>query len=793
MKAIQALRGVARPSRMATSVPRHAVKPVMARFSTSALSRMPSDDPGGKPNTGQHRTVYDDFYNILAPRHTLDLDRHRLYITDDHYASRWPGPFRACGDPQQSGVSLRPSATQPGLRNTLRQKGSTPTNADQAVFERACIQLDVQSTHDAASTFNMLSEEGRKVAAILIPAEPTEKVRYTPQQLERLLAGEALNCLTPFTQHTHTCRNAHSSTRTACGSARRLNCALLLVAPAVGRIRDRLARAFRNLGRDRLDERPRKTMPVHANQANGKPVNNHAMDETSRHGTNLRDETAQRRNAETAIEPQEAREEGVGLEHAPALGVGYWWSLLDHVQEDLPAGILARRAGECVALHLGLDQVHGVDDQPRQNARGRTGEERHHGARNAVQTWTCTPGLRLGVARDKAADGVVEAKVECGAKSDVGGGLKARLRHEGATATAALRRLLDKTLLDGDEVLELTLHFDEFERRRTARDDDAAGGAACCAGECSVEKAGRVKDVLAMQGGFGVVVDGEGGGAHKRDGDERDGDAAKEAAKAFLAHDGFGARPYGRIAVPAVTTVRLVSRKSSTSSLVHCCERAQSTVRAYTDVGPRSDGEWIVYLACCDVGEVGEVGDARGKVRVESSVRRNAGDVKSHQKKARGWQIGSRRWRCDVPMKSGRPIWSAFCFFSAPPAASVVPFFRMDRAPSSQFRHADTDTPSGRPSPSPHHSTARRHAKMISKRCCDCTRRSESWSCRLFSSAGERVVVRARVKAAHAVDVVALLEGLLDRLDVDARLKLLLAVVLGQAVLNIVLRGRGCG
>lgn len=36
----------------------------------------------------------------------------------------------------------------------------------------------------------MLSEEGRKVAAILIPAEPSEKVRYTPQQLERLLAGK---------------------------------------------------------------------------------------------------------------------------------------------------------------------------------------------------------------------------------------------------------------------------------------------------------------------------------------------------------------------------------------------------------------------------------------------------------------------------------------------------------------------------------------------------------------------------------------------------------------------------
>ena len=36
----------------------------------------------------------------------------------------------------------------------------------------------------------MLIEEGRKVAAILIPAEPTERKRYTPDELQRLLAGQ---------------------------------------------------------------------------------------------------------------------------------------------------------------------------------------------------------------------------------------------------------------------------------------------------------------------------------------------------------------------------------------------------------------------------------------------------------------------------------------------------------------------------------------------------------------------------------------------------------------------------
>ncbi|GAC73496.1 uncharacterized conserved nuclear protein [Moesziomyces antarcticus T-34] len=235
MKAIQALRGVARPSGMATSVPRHAVKPVMARFSTSALSRMPSDDPGGKPNTGQHRTVYDDFYNILAPATpstsiviastsptTITLQdglvlsepvvilNNQVFLFDhpqlnQDYATPSGIGWEAWIDQQvKAGKKLevtqkvkdvlgifevvdeRPEIV---LFGTGKRVLPPPTPIRQYLNELG-IQLDVQSTHDAASTFNMLSEEGRKVAAILIPAEPTEKVRYTPQQLERLLAGK---------------------------------------------------------------------------------------------------------------------------------------------------------------------------------------------------------------------------------------------------------------------------------------------------------------------------------------------------------------------------------------------------------------------------------------------------------------------------------------------------------------------------------------------------------------------------------------------------------------------------
>lgn len=43
--------------------------------------------------------------------------------------------------------------------------------------------------HDAASTFNMLSEEGRKVAAVLMPSEPLPRRKYTPQGLQNLLSG----------------------------------------------------------------------------------------------------------------------------------------------------------------------------------------------------------------------------------------------------------------------------------------------------------------------------------------------------------------------------------------------------------------------------------------------------------------------------------------------------------------------------------------------------------------------------------------------------------------------------
>ena len=72
MRATQSLRSLTRGSTsllsrpVRTQLPRTALPNLRSTpFSTSSHLRLPSDDPGGKPNTGQHRTVYDDFFNIL--------------------------------------------------------------------------------------------------------------------------------------------------------------------------------------------------------------------------------------------------------------------------------------------------------------------------------------------------------------------------------------------------------------------------------------------------------------------------------------------------------------------------------------------------------------------------------------------------------------------------------------------------------------------------------------------------------------------------------------------------------
>ncbi|CDU23872.1 uncharacterized protein SPSC_02501 [Sporisorium scitamineum] len=204
-------------------------------FHTTPFPRLPSDDPGGKPNTGQHRTVYDDFFNILEPNPNTTISiastsPTSLTLADGLVLSEpivilnnqvflWDHPKLNQEYAVPSGIGweewLGQQQVRPGQKLEVSDKVKDVFRVFEVVDERPeivlfgtgkrvlpppvpirqwlnelGIQLDVQSTHDAASTFNMLSEEGRKVAAILIPAEPTPKKRYTPQDLQRLLSGQ---------------------------------------------------------------------------------------------------------------------------------------------------------------------------------------------------------------------------------------------------------------------------------------------------------------------------------------------------------------------------------------------------------------------------------------------------------------------------------------------------------------------------------------------------------------------------------------------------------------------------
>ncbi|PWZ02763.1 hypothetical protein BCV70DRAFT_214285 [Testicularia cyperi] len=214
-------------SRIRTALP-------VRRLSTSTASRLPSDDPGGKPNTGQHRTVYDDFFNILEPnidsavsvastspssftlQDGLVLEESVILLNNQVFL--WDHPKLDQNYAIPSGIGWEDWLDQkvsPKTKLQVSQKvkdtfqifelvdqrpeillfgtGKTvlpPPQPIRSYINSLGIQLDVQNTHDAASTFNMLSEEGRKVAAILIPSEPKPKRRYTPQQLQDLLSGK---------------------------------------------------------------------------------------------------------------------------------------------------------------------------------------------------------------------------------------------------------------------------------------------------------------------------------------------------------------------------------------------------------------------------------------------------------------------------------------------------------------------------------------------------------------------------------------------------------------------------
>ncbi|GAC95648.1 hypothetical protein PHSY_003224 [Pseudozyma hubeiensis SY62] len=219
-------------------------RPIPRAFSTTSSRHLPSDDPGGKPNTGQHRTVYDDFFNILespAASSTSPLNAGStvvisstsptsLTLSDGLVLSEpvvvlnnsvflFDSPPLSADRATPSGLGweswLGVTTIKPGKMEVTQKvkdvfklfelvddrpeillfgTGSRVLPPPQPIRQHINdlgIQLDVMSTHDAASTFNMLSEEGRKVAAILLPeVEEGKRRRYSPEQLQRLLEGK---------------------------------------------------------------------------------------------------------------------------------------------------------------------------------------------------------------------------------------------------------------------------------------------------------------------------------------------------------------------------------------------------------------------------------------------------------------------------------------------------------------------------------------------------------------------------------------------------------------------------
>ncbi|EPQ32448.1 uncharacterized protein PFL1_00644 [Pseudozyma flocculosa PF-1] len=182
-------------------------------LSTTPYFARPSQDPGGKPNDGSHRTVYDDFHNILdsslRPSLSIHSTSDETFTLQDGLVLSTPivllnnqvfmwnapplDPMRATpgglGWDQWSEedvwrvfkmVDDRPEILLFGTGKTVLP----PPASVRKLINDLGIQLDVQNTRNACSTFNLLAEEGRKVAAALLPPKRTPIEKVTPQQLQ---------------------------------------------------------------------------------------------------------------------------------------------------------------------------------------------------------------------------------------------------------------------------------------------------------------------------------------------------------------------------------------------------------------------------------------------------------------------------------------------------------------------------------------------------------------------------------------------------------------------------------
>ncbi|PWN89602.1 hypothetical protein FA10DRAFT_268127 [Acaromyces ingoldii] len=174
-------------------------------LSTSRIVRLPSDDPGGKPNDGSYPTVYDDFKNITAsdqPQlsvHSLAEDCitlsdglvvHQPAILLNGQALLWDAPLLDLNRAMPSGPGWEAWSDEawrvfeictPRPEIIIFGTGKRvlpPPASVKRYLNTLGIQLEAHDTRNASSTYNLLTEEGRLVAAALIPAtrKPTKRV-----------------------------------------------------------------------------------------------------------------------------------------------------------------------------------------------------------------------------------------------------------------------------------------------------------------------------------------------------------------------------------------------------------------------------------------------------------------------------------------------------------------------------------------------------------------------------------------------------------------------------------------
>ncbi|CAO1633301.1 unnamed protein product [Sympodiomycopsis kandeliae] len=225
---------------------------ILPRSYSTTAQRFRSDDPGGKPNDGSHSTVYDDFYNLLAPTDpnaevSLSIEAINpttITLSDglvlecpmmilNGYCFLWDPPKLDSNKAIPNGSGWEEWTSEEGMQEIwklvdvvepkpevlLFGTGATvlpPPPKIRSYLNSLGIQLEVQSSQNAASTFNVLSEEGRKVAIALLLSDgkPVERKSNKSSSSKQIPSGSrsfSTSARSQFMQSSSTSASSASS------------------------------------------------------------------------------------------------------------------------------------------------------------------------------------------------------------------------------------------------------------------------------------------------------------------------------------------------------------------------------------------------------------------------------------------------------------------------------------------------------------------------------------------------------------------------------------------------------